>query len=222
MVIASSRRRWTDLSPRTVHLFLALSLLLIVGVVGALGRATWNADTQRASSTADNLSAMIEQDIRRTLALYDLSIQATRDAVLNPTVMAAPQDLRDRILFDRASSSAYLGSILVLDPTGTVVAASHPVPPRAASNGDRDYFRIHALDPNFGLYVSRPLVSRLSTPHYFLRKFFRGRGEAVFSGSLEGNRARPYAGGLWTLPQPRSPGTNGAAPFCCSLCACSL
>ena len=192
MLIASSRRRWTDLSPRVVHLFLAVSLLLIVGVVGALGRATWNADTERASSIADNLSAMIEQDIRRTIALYDLSIRATRDAVGDAAVMDAPEALRDRLLFDRATASAYLGAVMVLDSAGNVVAASRPVPPAAMNGSDRDYFRIHAIEPDFGLYVSRPLASRIDGQQVVALSRRIDRPDGSFGGVVVGTLRVEY------------------------------
>jgi hypothetical protein len=59
-------------------------------------------------------------------------------------------------LFDRAATAKDMGSILVLDATGTVVLDSRTMNPEAVNYRDRDYFRVHYYLHDVGLYVSPP------------------------------------------------------------------
>ncbi len=139
---------------------LAVALLLICGVVGVLLYGARGAELQRASTEASNLSAAITQDLARNIELYDLSIQGVIEGVTRPSVMAAPKDLRQLILFDRAATAPFLGAMLVIDTAGNVVLDSASIEPRSTNYKDRDYFEAHAKASDIGLYVSQPLQSR--------------------------------------------------------------
>ncbi|PRX30635.1 diguanylate cyclase (GGDEF)-like protein [Paraburkholderia sp. BL18I3N2] len=115
----------------------------------------------RAEENARNLMLVIERDIARNIELYDLSLQAVVEGVADPQVMALPEKIRSGVLFDRAASGKYLGSIFVMNERGDIVLDSGFVPARAGNFGDRDYFSFHRDNGNTGLYISKPYASRL-------------------------------------------------------------
>ena len=115
----------------------------------------------RATETSRNIAIIAERDIERNFELYELSLQAVVDGINDPETMGAPSRLRREVLFDRAATATYLGSILVLDPAGNVVIDAAGSVPRKANFSDRKYFTVHRDNPNAGLYVSDPFLSRL-------------------------------------------------------------
>ena len=147
-------------SARWINPLLGAMLIMICGAVASVLYTAREGDIKRASIEAANISAAITQDIERNLELYDLSIQGALEDVGKPEVMNAPKVLRNLILFDRAAGASFLGKILVLDEHGDIVADSSSLDPKPMNYADRDYFRIQAERPDFGLYVSRPLIAR--------------------------------------------------------------
>ncbi|MFM0631023.1 sensor domain-containing diguanylate cyclase [Paraburkholderia xenovorans] len=114
-----------------------------------------------AEENARNLMLVIERDIARNIELYDLSLQAVADEVVDPQVMALPPRIRSGVLFDRAASGKYLGSIFVMSERGDIVLDSRFIPARVGNFADRDYFSFHRDSGNTGLYISKPYASRL-------------------------------------------------------------
>jgi hypothetical protein len=71
------------------------------------------------------------------------------------------QEVQRLALFDRAASAKYMGSLLALNTTGDIIVDSRSTTPRPVNLADRDYFQIHQHEPGIGLYISRPVKSRL-------------------------------------------------------------
>ncbi|MEX3959705.1 diguanylate cyclase [Trinickia sp. EG282A] len=115
----------------------------------------------RARDTSRNLAIIAERDIERNFELYALSLDAVVDGINDPEVMQSSPRLRREVLFDRAATATYLGSVLVLDATGEVIIDSGSDVPRKANFADRMYFTVHRDNPNVGVYVSDPYYSRL-------------------------------------------------------------
>jgi diguanylate cyclase (GGDEF)-like protein len=114
-----------------------------------------------AQQDARNLMLVIERDIARNVELYDLSLQAVVDGMADPQVMALPPKLRSEVLFDRAASGKYLGSIFVMNERGDIIVDSRSIPARVGNFVDRDYFTVHRDSSKIGLYISHPYASRL-------------------------------------------------------------
>ena len=83
------------------------------------------------------------------------------DGLQQADVMALPPHLRREVLFDRAASAKYLGSMLVLDEAGNIVIDSGSDVPRRGNFADRPYFTVQRDNPGAGLYISDPFRSRL-------------------------------------------------------------
>lgn len=116
---------------------------------------------QRAQEISRSLALIAERDIKRNFELYSLSLQAVVDGMSEPGVMTLPPRIRQAVLFDRAATAQYLGSLLVLDANGNIVMdAAHEIP-RKGNFADRPYFVAQRDNPNTGLYISDPFRSRL-------------------------------------------------------------
>jgi diguanylate cyclase (GGDEF)-like protein len=144
--------------------------MVIVGVVIALSMAAISAAVlyqerldalERATEASRNLALLAERDIERNFELYALSIQAVVDGMNDPDVMAARPRLRNIALFDRAATASYLGSFLVLNSNGDIVIDAANELPRDGNFADQEYFKVHQDNPNAGLYVGHPYLSRL-------------------------------------------------------------
>jgi diguanylate cyclase (GGDEF)-like protein len=116
---------------------------------------------ERARDNSRNVALIAERDIERNFELYALSLQAVVDGLGKPEVMALSPYLRGQILFDRAITAQYLGSMLVLDASGNVIMDSAADTPRQGNFSDRDYFTVQRDNPHAGLYVSAPFRSRM-------------------------------------------------------------
>ena len=116
---------------------------------------------KQARQDLGNLSVSLEREIGRNIAVYDLSLQGARNALHIAGIQDVSAEIRQTALFDQSASAEGLGSLLILDKSGLVIADSTSVAPHQLSLADRDYFTVHQLDPDVGLYVSKPFRSRL-------------------------------------------------------------
>ncbi len=123
-------------------------------------RSAWD----QARISAANLVAAIESDIERNIDLYDLSLLSVVENFRRPGLDRLTPEIRQLVLFDRAATAEYMGSILVLDRNGTVVLDSRSLDPPKLSFGDQDFFIAHARDPDPGLHLSRPAVDAAGAP----------------------------------------------------------
>ncbi|MGF6571672.1 diguanylate cyclase (GGDEF)-like protein [Paraburkholderia sp. GAS333] len=171
----SRRRRWRRLLRRTRDSVTRNvgNHPMVAGVAGTLiatamagltlltlqmGRAD---ALDHARQTSQNLVSIISSDLARNVEIYDLSLQSMVDGARDPVVNALPDDLRRSVLFDRATTAAYLGGAYVIGPAGEVSASQNADINTAVRLADRDYFLAHQRSPVVGLYFSHPFHSRL-------------------------------------------------------------
>lgn len=129
-------------------------VFLFIGVVitGDIGRR----DYERAATAAENVLASIDAEISRNFELYDLSLQGVIEGLRFPEIARIPAPLRQQILFDRAASAKYLGSIFVLDRNGELILDSRSETPVHTNHADREYFQIARDDSNGQMHLSAP------------------------------------------------------------------
>ena len=147
------------------HTWIALSVLAPIGMLIVSGlmlldlrRDAWD----RSEQTSRNLLQIIERDIARNFEIIDLSLQAVVDNLRAPETAEASPRARQMILFDRAATAKDLGVMLVLDETGDSIFDASAVPARKVNNADREYFQAHKARADLGLYISKPVISRLT------------------------------------------------------------
>ncbi|ACB78364.1 MULTISPECIES: sensor domain-containing diguanylate cyclase [Methylobacteriaceae] len=150
---------------RSTHTWIGLGVLAPLGMLMVSGlmlldlrQDAWD----KAEQTSRNLLQVIERDIARNVEVIDLTLRAMQDNMRMPGLAKLDPDMRQLVLFDRATGARDLGVMFVLDENGDVVEDAAASPPRKGNYADRDYFQAHKANGHLGLYVGRPIVSRLT------------------------------------------------------------
>ena len=138
---------------------IALGLTITLGFSSVCALVLWESrsrDRDQARQAAFNLVASIGSDISRNFELYDLSLEAVVEGLRLPELSSLSPKMRQLLLFDRAASAKDMGSIFVLDKSGTVVMDSRADTPRAENYAQSDFFKVHEGVANGGPYLSTP------------------------------------------------------------------
>lgn len=150
---------------RSAQTWSVLGVLAPLGMVVVSGmmlfdlrRDAWD----KAEQTSKNLLQVIERDIDRNVEIFDLALQAAVDNHHTLGVPHVSPELRQLVLFDRATTARDMGVMFVLDERGDIIIDAAGLPPRKGNYADRDYFQAHKARADLGLFVGRPLISRLT------------------------------------------------------------
>ena len=138
------------------------SLVAICLVFAAIMQDSRRAAGQATVASTTNLAASLAHDMDRNVEILDLALQSILTSWIDPRVRALGPELRDQVLFDAASKAKGFGSVIVLDDTGSIRASSAPSTAAPGAFVDRDYFLVHKGSPGIGLFISKPIVSRLT------------------------------------------------------------
>jgi diguanylate cyclase (GGDEF)-like protein len=117
---------------------------------------------ERGKDSAHNTLTLIERDISRNFELYALSLQAVVDTFDDPEVLGLPVGLQREVLFDRAASAKYLGSMMLVDAQGHVRIDALGEATPELSLTDKAFFTVQRDRTDVGLYVSTPLDAHLN------------------------------------------------------------
>jgi len=134
-------------------------LVVLCGLILWDGRRDAKNQFDRAAA---NIVAVVEQDIARSIENFDLSLLGVIRGLSEPEVTPLTGRARSLALFDNAATAPYLNAIVVLDQTGKVAEDSRQGFSGVNDFSDRDYFKVHKENPNAGMYISRPLKSRVN------------------------------------------------------------
>ena len=145
---------------------LALVGLVLIGGMWAytgwsildLHRHAWD----RIRHDADTLLGTSERAVARDIELYDLSLRMVAERVNALALEEVNPEVRHLALFDRVSQAKGYGSIMVLDARGRAFLDSGSVIPRRLDGSDRLYFTTHRDNPDAGLFIGKPWVTRIS------------------------------------------------------------
>jgi diguanylate cyclase (GGDEF)-like protein len=116
---------------------------------------------ESAAASSKNLVRVLDADISRTIRAYDLSLQGVIEGLALPELAGLRPGVVHRLLFDRAATADYLGTMVVLDVEGNITYDSRSDIPAKLNLADRDYFQAHRAASDVGLYISKPYYSRL-------------------------------------------------------------
>lgn len=143
-----------------LRLITALMIAVILGLQGFMlwreRQDTWREGVREAENVLGTLSTAIE----RNLTVLELSLIGASEALDEPGFADLAPAMRNRLLFDRAISAEFLGTMLVLDAQGNNRFDSSSTDARHVSFADRDYFLVHK-QPGVGTFVSTPFPSRM-------------------------------------------------------------
>lgn len=81
-------------SPVLIWSATAVGLLFQLTVFAVIAFDTYRSTLKSSFEVAENIAALIEQDIARNIELYDLSLRAVVEKVNDPEVMALPPRLK--------------------------------------------------------------------------------------------------------------------------------
>ncbi|QEE41331.1 MULTISPECIES: sensor domain-containing diguanylate cyclase [unclassified Methylobacterium] len=175
--------------------WMALGVLAPVGMLVISGfmlldlrQDAWD----KAEQTSKNLLQVLERDIARNIEMYDLSLRAVVENLKVPGLDQISPELRQLVLFDRAATAQDMGVMLVLDENGDSIIDAGAVPARKISNADRSYFLVHKAQANLGLYISEPLVSRLTTTRMLALSRRINKPDGSFGGVVVGTLKLSY------------------------------
>ena len=160
-----------------------LSLSVGVGMLvfgGAILFDMKNDARKQVEQSSNNLATALARDIARNLKVYDLSVQGAIDAWDRWDIQQISAETRRMALFDSAVAADYLGSLSIVDPSGTIVASSAGAALLNINVADRDYFRMQQERVDAGLYLSRPFSSRVRNGDLTIaisRRIFRHDGQ---------------------------------------------
>ncbi len=139
--------------------------MLLAAVLGITGWQIWS---DRASVLA--ASELQAQGYVRALEEHAGSALAEADRALREVVNGIrvrggvgrlDRSALYRLLRRQGGDTPQIGSIFLADRAGTMFVNSLEYPPKPIDVADRGYFRYDRGHPDAGLYISRPLVSRL-------------------------------------------------------------
>lgn len=167
--------------------------VITLAILCIFGHTLWN-DRQttwlEAERSSRNVLTAIARDLTSKLELLDSSLKGAMEARRLVGFEELPADLQYRVLFDRTASSTFMGSLLVVNENGDLIADAGPIiAPRDLNVAEADFFQIHRQNNHIGLYISRPFKSRLRPNEYSIGISRRlshadGQFEGVVMGSL--------------------------------------
>ena len=112
--------------------------------------------TAQAATEARNIAQSVAQDVARNLELYDLSLQAVVQGLQFPGLAKLDPELRQLVLFNRATKAPYFSFINAIDETGAVIADSQSPTPNSKNWATRDYFIAQRNADRDQLFIGRP------------------------------------------------------------------
>jgi diguanylate cyclase (GGDEF)-like protein len=178
---------------------LALGLAVTLSFSAICGGVLWTMgerDFEHYRTAAANLVASIASEIDRNIELYDLSLLAVVDGIKLPEINKIAPELRQVVLFDRAATAKDMGSILVLDISGTVTLDSRSLEPAKKNFAGSDFFQVHWHRADAGLFISRPWIG---DDGQYLISFSRriSNADGSFGGVVAGSMRLSYFHGLF-------------------------
>lgn len=147
------------------HRLIWLALLVSLGIGALFARAIWTIRSDEwnyAKRTNANLVQTLSQGLVWSMDSFDSSLVGVVNEVSRPEVWSLPPDLRARVVFDNSLRVNAYGDILVLDAQGDVILDSGSTEHRKTNLADRDYFTAFSADGHRGLFIGKPVPSRLS------------------------------------------------------------
>lgn len=144
-----------------------ISAVVLLACLTPIGFVTWHAWQSRAAALergfaeAEDLVQALSQHAARTFAEPNLILQDAIEHVQFDGTGPAAQQRLHKILVNHTTASRVIRELGVLDEQGYWRNSSLPVLP-THSNGDREYFIYHRNNPDGGLRINTPILSRLT------------------------------------------------------------
>ncbi len=146
-----------SLTARAV-LLLVCALAVIWGLAGVYLRQEYQRSLRDAESQTANLARAFEETVSRSIALLDQALEHVRDSYLrDPGRFTLDDWLRDKTVLHQISVQ-----ISVAGPTGLMLTSTVAGAPAGVSIADREHFRVHVPLAEDRLFISKPVIGRIS------------------------------------------------------------
>lgn len=139
-------------------LIMMAAILMVAAIVAIQTYTLWQARQDawdNAVRGADNVLTTLVAAIERNLTLIDVSLSGVQEGLRHTEVQFVSPELRNLILFDRATAAEHVDVVLVLSPSGDVIFDSRSPVAAAANFADRDFFQAQRAR-DVGTYLGRP------------------------------------------------------------------
>lgn len=139
------------------------SLVACLGLLGTylcldLRDGAW----RTAERDSDNLLALIEEGVGRSLRTYDLALREAARLAARPEIAALDLEIRRMALFDTSTQASGLAMIALTDAAGRIRIISDPAKRVLPDLSGLPEFALHRADPRSGLVVTGPTRSLVS------------------------------------------------------------
>jgi len=194
MAATVDKRSWTYLDLALIGGAL-LPLLIFAGIAFFTHERAQEEARADVRTRADLLRAHMSKLIQVNLMLLD-RLQEHFEGVDDRTITAHQAEYH-RYLASMRTRHPEVLSLTVIGPDGVPLAHSHQFPvPRSSSAADRDYF-VAQRDRNTGLFVSAPLVSRITSDPGFVLSLRRSKEDGTFDGAYAASLRSSYLSEFW-------------------------
>jgi len=153
-------RRSRSGSEKMLLLGSVLAVMAIMAIVAWLLFRELGSANEASVRAANNVVQLIDADVQRNAELYDTSLQGLISAWLRPDLGTISPELRQLVLFDRATAAPYKGDLVLLNETGSIIADSTSLTPRQDNFSDRSSFQHHRDNNSLALLVDGPFRTR--------------------------------------------------------------
>ncbi|MFG1461704.1 sensor domain-containing diguanylate cyclase [Xanthobacter sp. DSM 24535] len=150
--------------PRSAHFVLAATIAASFIVMLLVGLTLWQGHRdarENARRSSENLLQATVGHVDLHMRLYLFALGLAADALNDPEFVSFTPIMKHRMLAAISQVTDFVGSILILDKEGAIVADSSSSEPRHGNFADRDYFVAQRDKATAGLFVSQPYLSRL-------------------------------------------------------------
>src|SRR5262249_44186123 len=166
-------------------------ILVVLAVCGAVWLSTAfdtlrdrRATLAEAERQLDNVAGALAEQAARALQATDLILQQA--ALLDPDTPGAPRDRTaiPDLLRRHMSGVPQVRNLFLFDPARQLHLSSAPAALANQDLSDRSYYLAQRDDPNRGLFVSEPFVSRVTgDPTFVLSRRLAGEGFRGIAGA---------------------------------------
>jgi PAS domain S-box-containing protein len=179
----------TRVASRTARLrlwIILIGVLLIAVIAGSSAYDAWQAHNAVIAATnrdLGNLARMLAEQTADTLQTTDLLLRDTVRWYENerPTVANGAQQK----LAGRASGLAQVRAVSIIDDRGVLRFRSRTTPPGSFDISDRPYFIAHRDNPDLGVLLSDPLLTRLDNRAAIVMSRRLQRSDGAFDGVVQ-------------------------------------
>jgi len=159
--------------------------LLIVALAAGTLLASRSQYIERAEVSTHNLAQVLEQNILGMVNQIDLVLLNVKDQLEGRSLLQGDQGIQ-ALLQTQLSRCTILDGLRMADASGLITYGSNVVSGQALGVQDRDYFQHLKAHPEAGLFITRPIVGRVSGKWVvlFARRLNQANGQ--FAGVVYG------------------------------------